>query len=424
MESQIGTIPGVKKIRSVSKEGLSLISIDFSWGTDMDYTTLNLREKLDNALFLLPAETERPAIIKMDPADSPIMSLAIFSNLHNSPQGEETLNIQKDSAAKQKFHDIKAEFIDHNSSIYDIQRIINLRQSVKLLVKRRLEQIEGVAQAVITGGLEQEIRITVDPSKLFLYGISYDDISNSLKKANINLPSGNIMKGVFKYSLRTFSEFSSLKDIINTVIKYNEDGSSVLLSDLGTVVNNFKEREGLTRLNGKETIGLLIYKQANTNTVSISRKVQKVISHIMEEYPELDIQVTSDNSGFIEQAIVNVKQEVFYGGILAVIVLFFFLGSIRYIAAIVITIPASIFITILLMSLLGINFNIISLGGLAVGIGMLLDNSIIVIENIGRYQEKGASLIQSVINGISEVSMPVVASTLTTIAVFFSPYFC
>lgn len=407
LESTIGTISGVKKITSLSKEGISVISVDFVWGTDMNYTVLQLREKLDNTGFALPQEAGRPTIIRADPSASPILSL-VLSYKNRIP----TFEFSKDSKLT------SSRFVDHSSPPQEIKRLIDLKEAARVVFKRRLEQIDGVAQAILTGGLEREIVVEIDPLMMQNYGITFQQVSSALQSSNINLPAGTIMKGLFRYSLRTFGEFTNTEDIGNTIIKYLPGGAVLKLNDIAQVKENFKEREGLTRLNGAETVGLLIYKQPEANTVSIAKKVKDVINILRQEYPDFNLIIVSDQSGFIQNAITNVKQEILFGGILATIVLFFFLGSTRNIFAIAVTIPASLVITVLLMYLFKINFNIISLGGIAVGVGMLLDNSIVVIENIIRHNEKGLSLKESAIKGSSEVSMPVVAATLTTIVVF------
>ncbi len=396
LESAAGTVTGVKKVMSLSKEGISFISIDFTWGTDMKYALLSLREKLDNISFALPKEAGRPTIIRVDPSSSPIMTLVL------SYKNKTKSNI---------------DFVDHSSNYEEIKKLIDLKEAARVIFKRRFEQIDGVSQAVITGGLEREILIEVNPELMNTYNITFEEITNSLKSANLNLPAGNIMKGLFRYSLRTQGEFQNINEIKNTVIT-NNNGIKILLKDIAKVSENFKERDGFTRFNGNEAIGVLIYKQPDANTVTISQLVKETVESLKRNYPEYDLLIVSDQSGFIEQAISNVKQEIFYGGILAVIVLFFFLGSIRNIFIIGITIPASLIITILLLFFFRINFNIVSLGGIAVGIGMLLDNAIIVIENISRYKDNGYNNKYAVLIGSKEVAMPIIASTLTTIAVF------
>ncbi|MEW6005361.1 MAG: efflux RND transporter permease subunit [Stygiobacter sp.] len=396
LESAAGTVTGVKKVTSLSKEGISFISIDFIWGTDMRYALLSLREKLDNVSFALPKEAGRPTIIRVDPSSFPIMTLVL------SYKNKSKSNIS---------------FVDHTSTYEEIKSLIDLKEAARVIFKRRFEQIEGVAQAVITGGLEREILIEVNPDLMISYNITFEEIENSLKSANLNLPAGNIMKGLFRYSLRTMGEFQNINEIKNTVIS-NNHGTKVLLQDIAKVTENFKERDGFTRFNSNEAIGVLIYKQPDANTVTISQLIKETVESLKRNYPDYDLLIVSDQSGFIEQAISNVKQEIFYGGILAVIVLFFFLGSIRNIFIIGVTIPASLIITILLLYLFNINFNIVSLGGIAVGIGMLLDNAIIVIENVSRYKDSGYNNKIAVLVGSKEVAMPIIASTLTTIAVF------
>jgi HAE1 family hydrophobic/amphiphilic exporter-1 len=432
LESTIGTVTGVKKISSVSKEGLSIISVDFLWGTNMDLAVLGLREKLDNIRFALPREAGRPTIIRADPSASPIVSLALTYRRETRNEKRKTEDERRETkdgrretkndggstnVSRLTSHVSRSQYVDHDSPGYEIKRLIELKEAARVIFRRRLEQLDGVAQAVVTGGLEREILVEVDSKKMTSYNISFNEIETALKSANMSMPAGSIMKGLFRYSLRTMGEYDNLEEIKNTLVKYL-NGRAILISDVAEVNDNFKEREGLTRLNGSETVGLLIYKESDQNTVSIAQRIKETIKTLQSEYPEFNIIVVSDQSGFIEDAITNVKQEILYGGILAVIVLFFFLGSIRNVFIIGITIPASLVLTVLLMYLFEINFNIISLGGIAVGIGMLLDNAIIVIENVVRYKEQGLSIRKAALKGSSEVAMPIVAATLTTIAVF------
>ncbi len=417
LESTIGTVTGVKKISSVSKEGLSIISVDFLWGTNMDLAVLSLREKLDNIRFALPQDAQRPTIIRADPSASPIVSLALTYRSQLARRGGNSEIKNQNQASSIKKQDTKIQYIDHDSPKNEISRLTELKEAARVIFRRRLEQLDGVAQAVVIGGLEREILIEVDSKKMLSLNISFNEIESALKSANTSMSAGSIMSGLFRYSLRTIGEYSNLHEIKNTVIKY-QNGRTILVSDVAEVNDNFKEREGLTRLNGSETVGLLIYKEPNANTISIAQKVQETIKKLQSEYPEFNLILVSDQSGFIEDAITNVKQEILYGGILAVIVLFFFLGSVRNVFIIGITIPASLVLTILLMYLFEINFNIISLGGIAVGVGMLLDNAIIVIENVVRYKEKGLSIPKAALKGSQEVAMPIVAATLTTIVVF------
>ena len=384
LESAVGTVTGVKKITSVSKEGISVISVDFLWGTDMNMAMLAMREKLDNIRFALPRETGRPTIVKSDPSASPIMSLVLAYRSQKSivrsqkteirnqklgspapdglkspaPDGSELRSHQSSRANRQAYN----QFVTHDSPYPVIKRLIDLKEAGRVIFRRRLEQLDGVAQAVVTGGLEREILVNIKPGKLIAYNISFKDIENALKNANINMPAGSIMKGLFRYSLRTIGEFKNISDINNTVIKTDKAGNVIYLNDIADVTENFKDRKGLTRLNGKETVGLLIFKEPDANTVTVAQKVKETLISLGNEYPEYKLIVVTDQSKFIQNSIANVKQSIFYGGILAIIVLFFFLGSIRNILIISITIPASLVLTVLLMFLFNISFNIISLG--------------------------------------------------------------
>jgi HAE1 family hydrophobic/amphiphilic exporter-1 len=388
LETAISTVTGVTKIKSVSKEGISIISVQFHWGTDMKFALISLREKLDNVSMLLPIESERPVIIRSDPNASPIMNL-LFS------------------------YKIK----EWNNNIH-IEKLIDLKEAARVLIKKRLEQIEGVGQAVIMGGFNKEFAVNLKPLKLASLDISIEEINSALKSANIIRLGGTIRDGLLRFSLRTSGEFQNIEDINNTVIKKFDNGISILIKDVADVSIQYKEREGFTRYNGKETVGILIYKESAANSVSVSKEIIKEINSFKKEFKDYDLEIVYDESNFIEDAISNVNQEIIFGGILAVLVLLFFLSNIKHIIIIGITIPASLSITILLLYLFGINFNIISLGGIAVGIGMLLDNAIIVIENNSRYRDLNYSNKEAVIKGTQEVLMPIIASTLTTVAVF------
>jgi HAE1 family hydrophobic/amphiphilic exporter-1 len=397
LESAAATVQGVKKVQSVSREGLSIITLEFTWGTNMDITLLTLREKLDNARFLLPREAGRPTITRLDPASQPIMTLALSYN---------------DTARS------GLRFVHQHSDTADIERLIALKEAGRLVFKRRLEQVPGVAQAALTGGLEREIIVEFDATKLAKYGITLDETAQALKASNLSIPAGSIMQGLFKYSLRALGEFRTLKDIEETVIRRTSDEGIVLLSDIARVRSSSKERLGLTRLDGAEAVGINLYKDPTANTVDIAKRVRAAADTLRKEYPDFRLAVIADNSRFIEAAISNVQQEILYGGVLAVLVLFLFLRSSRNIAIIGITIPVALVITALLMYLFNVSFNIISLGGIAVGVGLLLDGSIVVIESIARKREEGLPPRAAALAGVSEVGMPIAAGTITTMAVF------
>jgi HAE1 family hydrophobic/amphiphilic exporter-1 len=407
IEASVSTITGIKKVTSTSREGLSFVIAEFLWGSDMDFAALHVREKLDQLRYMLPKEAGRPTIVRLDPSSFPIMTLVVTSKKTGNSITSTNVNLQK-------------------MQIQDKEYLVNLKEFSRLVIKRRLEQIDGVAQASILGGLEREIQVNVNMQLLKTFALSIEDVVASISAANINLPGGDIKSGWFRFSLRILGELQTVEEIKNTVIIDNKEKNTsfdgkkktVRIKDVAEVVDDFKERQGISRLNGKETISILIKKEVGSNTVNTAREVQEVIKQLNEEYKDFNISVIFSQSEFINDAISNVEQEVVYGGILAFIVLFLFLYNIRDPLIIGITIPTSLLATFLLMYFFGVNLNIISMGGLAVGVGMLLDNSIVVIENISRHRQSGKSLIESATLGASEVGLAITASTLTTVAVF------
>ncbi|MDP2209903.1 MAG: efflux RND transporter permease subunit [Bacteroidota bacterium] len=399
IEASVGTITGIKKVTSTSREGLSFVIIEFLWGSDMDFAALHVREKLDQLRYMLPKEAGRPTIIRLDPSSFPIMTLVVTSKKTGNSITSTNVNLQK-------------------MQVQDKERLVNLKEFSRLVIKRRLEQIDGVAQASILGGLEREIQVNVNMQLLKTFALSIEDVVASISAANVNLPGGDIKSGWFRFSLRILGELQTVEEIKNTVIIDDGKKKTVRIKDVAEVLDDFKERQGISRLNGKETISILVKKEVGSNTVNTAGEVQEVIKQLNEEYKDFNISVIFNQSEFINDAISNVEQEVLYGGFLAFIVLFLFLYNIRDPLIIGITIPTSLLATFLLMYFFGVNLNIISMGGLAVGVGMLLDNSIVVIENISRHRQSGKSLIESATLGASEVGLAITASTLTTVAVF------
>ncbi|MFC1555632.1 efflux RND transporter permease subunit [candidate division KSB1 bacterium] len=378
IENTLATIPGIKKINSVSQEGVSLVMINFEWGTNMDYTTLMVREKLDKVRFdRFPDGASRPVIIRVDPSQQPIMSLSV--------SGED---------------------------------LMQLKESAQAIIKRRLEQIDGVALATVTGGLDREIHVDVDVERAMTLGISLNSITSSLSSANTQGSGGHIRKGEFRYSLRTLGEFTDVSELKEVVVgRY--DGHAVYLRDIAFVRDSFKERDNVTRYNGDESIGIIVQKEAGSNTVKVSESVKEVLGQLNEEFPDFQVAIAYDQADFISNSINSVLQAIIFGGILAFLVLFLFLHDMRNPLIIAVAIPLSIVATFSLLYFNNTGLNIMSLGGLALGVGMLVDNSIVVLENISRHRQEGKSLIEATVHGAKEVSMPVSASTFTTIAVFF-----
>lgn len=377
IEEAASTVAGLRRVRSVSREGLSLVTLDFQWGVDMDFASLAVREKLDQLRWVLPREAGRPSIVRLDPRSQPVMAVSLAGD--------------------------------------DLLRLRGLARDV---FKRRLEQLKGVAMAVVTGGLEREIHVDVDTRRLATFGLSLEQLSAALAAANSTLPGGTIKRGIYRYSLRALGEFQSPEEISTVVVGRSRDGALVRVADVASVEDAFRERESITRFNGKESIGLLVKKEAGANAVEVSRRVRTVLAQLRAEYPTLQVAVAYDQADFISNALANVKQALFVGGLLAFFVLFFFLHDVRQPMSIGLSMPLSILAALILFYFAGVNLNVMSLGGLALGIGMLVDNSIIVLENIFRHRQARRTPESAAVVGAKEVAMPVLASTLTTVAVF------
>ncbi|MFV1985752.1 MAG: efflux RND transporter permease subunit, partial [Gemmatimonadota bacterium] len=378
IERQLYSIPGVRDITSRSQEGQSLVQMRFAWGTDMEFATLHTREQLDNLIETLPQGSDRPVILRSDPTSDPIMTLAVSGS--------------------------------------DLRTLRDLSEAV---FKRRLEQLDGVSLAGIAGGPERELRVVVDPALLGVHDVSLDEIGTALDAANYNAPGGTIKRGRFEYSLRTLGQFQAIDELLDVVIsRPRSSGSAVRLRDVAIVQDTIADLETIARYNGETAIGLQIYKEASTNTVRVADRVLETLDQLSEEFPLVTLQVASSQAKFIEEAISNVVTALLFGGVLSFLVLFLFLRDPRYPVAIGMAIPISVMAAFALCYAADVSLNIMSLGGLALGVGLLVDNSIVVLENIFRHRETEKDTLVAASLGAREVAAAITASTLTTIAVF------
>ncbi len=378
LETSLSRIPGLRRIESVSREGFSFISLEFSWGTDMNFALLHTRERLDSARDLLPEGSEKPVIISLDPQSSPIMTLALTGD----------------------------------------RSLLELKVLAEEMIKPRLEQIEGVAAVEITGGVEREIQVELEPEKLVHYGLNLEVVSQKIAGFNRSLQGGTIRKGKFVYSLRISGEFEKVKEIEEIPVKVTADGGVVLMKHIGRVVDTIKEREGSTRLNGYESIGLLVRKEYGTNTVKVTRAARQVIDQIKKENQAINLEVISEQAGYIQSAIAATREEVIQGAILAFLTLLLFLQEWKSPLIIGTVIPISIIGVFNVLFLRSITINLMSLGGLALGVGMLDDTAVVVSENIYRHRQLGAPVKEAASAGTREVIGAIAASVLTTIVVF------
>ncbi|MCB1054657.1 MAG: efflux RND transporter permease subunit, partial [Acidobacteria bacterium] len=380
VENAVGVVNNVVRVTSSSRTDTSEVTLEFSWGTDMDLAALDVRERLD--VLQLPADADRPLLLRFDPSLDPILRLGLYG-------GEEDL--------------------------------VRLRLIAEEQVQRSLERIEGVAAAVVSGGLEEEIQVQLDESKLDNLGLTADRVLTRLAQENVNLTGGRLREGQTEYLVRTVNEFVRPEDLLGIVVDSSQ-GALIRLGDVARVVRGHKDREVITRIDGRESVEIAVYKEGGTNTVTVSDAVQEQLASLenglQQVSPGLRLVVISDQAHYIRQSVSEVLQTALFGGALAILVLFLFLRAWKPTMIIGVAIPISVVSTFFLMYVSGISLNIMSLGGLTLGIGLLVDNSIVVLEAIQRRRDQGLDGVEAAQQGAGEVSRAVVASTLTTICVF------
>ena len=377
IEQAIATTPNIKEVSSTTVEGNSIVIAQFNDGTDMDFAALDMREKVDMVKGLLPDGAGSPMVLKIDPNAQSIMTISI--------------------TGKKDLQQLQA-YVEDN-------------------IQPELEKIEGVASADISGGLERQVQIALNQEKLQGYGLSLDYIGQILAAENLNSPGGNVNKGNKELLVRTMGEFTSLEDIQNIPIPL-KTGGVVLLKDIANVTINNKDIESIAMIDGKNGVSISIQKQSDANTVEVSKKVNNQIEKLKVKYPDVKINVLIDMAEYINKSISNVASSAVSGGILAVLILFLFLGNIKSTFVIGTAIPVSIISTFAILYFANITLNLMTLGGLALGVGMLVDNSVVVLENIYRYIQEGHDRREAAIEATKEVGLSVLGSTLTTVVVF------
>ena len=400
IEEALGVVGGLNEISSISRAGVSDVILEFVWGTSMGDAIQNTLEKLD--LVRMPREAEKPLLLHYDPSLDPVMELSLSGSSKSVKyQGDEGLR--------------------------------RLRRIAELQVKRRLEPIKGVAAARVRGGLEEEIHVLIDEAKLQRVNLSISQVLSRLRAENINAAGGRIREGGAEYMIRTVNEYQNLEEIADTIV-FRRDGREIRVKDLGQVVYGQRDREMMTKTDGAESVQIDIYKEADANMIKVADDVKKLVGEIsgstrstlagkLRAEEDAYLRVVADRSIFIDNSISEVKQTAYMGGILAIIVLLLFLRDLRTTAIIALSIPISILVTFAPLNILDVSLNIMSLGGLAMGIGMLVDSSIVVLESIYRCREEGDSIRNAAIRGTKEVRGAVIASTLTSICVFFPMVF-
>jgi HAE1 family hydrophobic/amphiphilic exporter-1 len=379
LEELVGVVGNVIRVSSISRAGLSDVVVEFAWGTNMDFASLDIREKLD--LAQLPLEAERPILLRFDPSLDPILRVMLYGG----------------------------------------DNLLLLRRLAEERVRLELESQEGVAAVRIAGGLEEEIQVEVETSLLANLGISIDQVTNRLSAENVNLTGGLLKDGEAEFLVRTLNEFQDPEEIAEVIVA-RIGAAPIRLGDVGRVFRGHKDRDIITRYNGREGVEISIFKEGDANTVVVSDAIKRELESFSEESGALlqgaKMQVVFDQATFIEQAVDEVLNAAVLGGILAIFILYLFLRDLKSTVIIGLSIPISVIATFFAMYASGISLNIMSLGGLALGVGMLVDSSIVVLESIQRYKSQGETPLRAAREGSSVVSKAVVAATLTTICVF------
>jgi HAE1 family hydrophobic/amphiphilic exporter-1 len=378
LEQALASAPGAEEITSSSSEGNSSVRVRFVYGTNLDEAANELRERVDRRRNTLPEDIEPPVMYKFDVSQFPIMFLSVSSETKGPKE---------------------------------------LRHYAEQNLQYRLERVPGVAQSRVSGGLRRQIHVYLDLKKIRALNLSVSQIVQTLRRENLNRPVGPVFEGRYEVLLRTQGEFESLEDILNVAVA-SRNGVPVYVRDIATVEDSNEDIRYIVRVNGQSAVRMYIYKQSGANTVKVSEGVWKEVDKIHAEGLPVRMESTWDSANFIRASINNVNDAALMGAGLAVFVLLFFLRSFSSMLIIGVAIPISVIATFALMYFNGFTLNTVSFGGLALGVGMLVDNGIVVLENIYRHREQGAVLKQAAVIGSREVGMAITASTLTTIAVF------
>ena len=379
---------GLKKLQSRSSSGISLVIMEFEYGTDLDSATGEIRDKIDLVRSYLPTDADSPIIMKMDPSMMPIMVFALKGN--RTPE--------------------------------------ELRDYAEDIVQPRFEQLDGIASAYIMGGREKSINVEIPRDRLEAYGLSISSIAQMIGAQNVQSAGGTITSGDTNYSIKTSGKYQSVEDLKNTVISYKASSygmnngvelKSILLRDVADVYEGYKDEESLASVGDESCTIVMVQKQSGKNSVTAAKNARKALPGIEDNLPsDVSLIEVYNTTDIIEQTINEVVKSVIQGALLAVMVLFIFLRSFKSTIIIGLAIPISVFITLFLMYFKGITINMISMAGLLLGIGMLVDNSIVVLENIYSYVQRGAKPKVAAVLGSQEMVTSITASTLTSVCIF------
>lgn len=382
LEQSLTSVPGFERVTSRSLEGSSTIRLEFAWGTDLDAAVSDMRQAIDRVARDLPVDIDPPIIRRFDPNDSPIIFLGVTSKL---PQ-------------------------------------VELTRLVERSVVPRFERLPGAARVGMRGDLRREIHIDVDRAKVEALQLGLNEVVSALSRGNISRPAGDFEEGHIHRLIRNESEFSTIEEIRDQVIRQQGD-ATVRVRDVAEVHDSHERVTQMTRVNGRPGMMIYVFKQSGSNVIDVSDRVRAAMNEINSEMTDLQLEVRMDSADFIRQSIRNIRQSAVEGMVLTMLVLLLFLGSMRSTVIIGVTMPLSVFCTFFLIYVQGYTLNMVSFGGLALGVGMLVDNSIVVLESIFCQRDAGRPPREAAIRGTDEVAMAIVASTLTSVIVFVPLFF-
>lgn len=379
IEELVGSVSGLQRVRSLSSQGASVIKLYFNWGTDLFVAQADVRKQIDFARRSIPQDADSPIVFTYDPNQEPVIVLTLTSATR-SP--------------------------------------VELRTIATEQIEQRFERIEGIASAETAGGLERQINIWVDNASMLSYNIDIGTLSNRLRQENIQVPAGELIEGRSVYSLRTIGEFQDIDQIRNTIVGIN-NGVPVRLTDIADVEDGVAQPIGNVHIRGEEGVIINLYRQSDVNVVTTADNVINNLDRIRSTLPpDMRLEVLANEADFIKLSINNLYITGLMAITLVVLILLFFLRSARSALIIAISIPVSIISTFSIMDFADVTLNVISLSGLTLAVGLVVDNAVVVLENIYRFREEGHGNKKAAVMGAQEVGVPVVVSTLTTLVVF------
>src|SRR5262247_1491545 len=377
LEQAVSAVPGITRVESSSSEGNSQIRLNFEWGSDLSEAADEVRTRVDRMRNRLPEDADPPTIFKFDSNQLPVLQIGI--------EGE-----------------------------YDP---VTLREVAQNEIAPRFERVDGVAAVTVNGGLRRQIHVELSKEKITALNLSVNNIVAALRQENQNTPLGEIYQGDSTFLVRSQGQFQSLEDIKNLVVMTRES-VPVYIRDIAEVKDTTEQRRSFMRIDGKPGVQIQVQKQSGKNTVAVAQLVRAEVERVNKEVPGIKMIVTQDSSIFIQRAIDNVQEHALVGGVLVILIIFAFLRSFRSTLIVCTSIPVSVIGTFALLYFGGFTLNTMTFGGLALGIGMIVDAAIVVLENTHRHLHMGKDRMKAAIDGSEEVWSAILASTLTHIAVF------